>query len=90
MYQGIFSKEFLLFYGETLTYYLTVVSDSGTVNTDSYELSLVDMDTEGRTKYRLLNRMLEARDKNDAAALNEAMDTYLLQDAWVKRFLSVM
>ena len=81
MYHGIFSKEFLLFYGEKLTYYLSITDDSGTTNTDSFEISLVDMDTTGSTKYRLLNRMLEARDLSDMDALEDAMNIYLRQEA---------
>ena len=34
MYQGIFVKEFLLFYGETLEYYLTVELPDDTRQTD--------------------------------------------------------
>lgn len=81
VYHGIFSKEFLLFYGEKLTYYLSITDDSGTTNTDSFEISLVDMDTTGSTKYRLLNRMLEARDLSDMDALEDAMNIYLRQEA---------
>jgi len=90
VYHGIFSREFLLFYGEKLTYYLSIADDSGTTNTEAREVSLTDMDTTGSTKYCLLNRMLEARDENDTAALQKAMSVYLRQEARTTELLHTL
>ena len=90
VYRGIFVREFLLFYGEVLTYYLTVTDKEGTRNTDTYQISLVDMDTSGNTRYKLLNRMLEARDQEDDELLEETMDRYLMQDAFSTRLLHLI
>jgi hypothetical protein len=90
VYEGIFSKEFLLFYGETLTYYLSITTDSGTENTENYEISLGNMETEGTTKYSLLNRMLQARDTNDTRKLRSSLDLYMKQQAYVDRLLEVI
>ena len=61
MYQGIFVKEFLLFYGETLTFYFSVQEDGKSRDTEKLQLSLADMDTAGITRYKLLNQILAAR-----------------------------
>ncbi|MDO4622131.1 MAG: DUF5717 family protein [Eubacteriales bacterium] len=90
VYKGIFVREFLLFYGETLTYYLSVMTNGKIENTDCYEISLSDMDTSGNTKFRLLNRMLEARDNNDSLTLQQTMDQYRSQEAFVDEFLKLM
>jgi len=87
VYRGIFVREFLLFYGETLRYYMSVMTDGKIQDTDTYEVSLVDMDTSGNTKYRLINRMLEARDHGDRKGLEETEKTYLKQEYFVSHFL---
>jgi hypothetical protein len=89
VYRGVFVREFLLFYGETLTYYLSVLRDGKIENTDSYQVSLADMDTEGTTKYRLLNRMLEAGDKGDRASFETALKQYRMQKKYVDTFLKL-
>lgn len=90
VYHGIFVKEFLLFYGESLRYYMSVMDDGKISDSDTYEVSLVDMDTSGATKFRLLNRMLEARDQGDDGKLREAEEQYLRQECFVNRFLKLM
>lgn len=90
MYHGIFVREFQLFYGESLTYYLTVTQNGEVTKTDAYRLSLVDADTEGSTKYRLLNRMLEAVDEDDTQKRDAALKQYLWQDAYVNSFLQMV
>jgi hypothetical protein len=89
VYKGIFVREFLLFYGETLTYYLSVMKDGKVENTDSYQVSLGDMDTKGNTKYRLLNRLLEAMDHGDKASFDRAWRTYRTQKRYVDTFLKL-
>nr|WP_027870987.1 DUF5717 family protein [[Eubacterium] cellulosolvens] len=89
VYKGIFVREFLLFYGETLTYYLSVMKDGKIENTDSYQVTLADMDTEGVTKYRLLNRLLEAEDKGEQGAFSQACRQYRMQTKYVDTFLKL-
>ncbi|MGN0362334.1 MAG: DUF5717 family protein [Bilifractor sp.] len=87
VYRGIFVREFLLFYGETLRYYMSVMTDGQIRDTDTYEVSLVDMDTSGNTKYRLINHMLEERDRGDRQGFEQTMEKYLRQEYFVSRFL---
>ena len=90
MYHGIFVKEFLLFYGETLTYYLTVQEDSGIRKTEKYQLSLVDLDTTGITRYKLLNKILAAKKLGNRDMMDQAVRQYLWQEAFTAEFLHMM
>ena len=87
VYGGIFVREFLLFYGETLTYYTSVMEDGAIRKTEPAQLSLADMDTFGSTRYKLLNRMLETRALGEDDAFEDALGRYLQQKARVERFL---
>ena len=53
MYQGIFVKEFLLFYDEILEYYLTVELPDDTRQTEKKLLTMESRLQEGNTKYQL-------------------------------------
>lgn len=90
MYHGIFVKEFLLFYGETLTYYLTVLDDGEVRKTETYQISLVDMDTSGITRYKLLNKILSARRLGNEELMHQAVSQYLWQDAFVDGLFRMM
>ena len=61
MYQGIFVKEFLLFYDEILEYYLTVELPDDTRQTEKKLLTMEESLQEGNTKYQLINQMLAGR-----------------------------
>lgn len=82
MYQGIFVKEFLLFYGETLTFYFSVQEDGKSRDTEKLQLSLADMDTAGITRYKLLNQILAARKLGNREVMEQAVEKYLWQDAY--------
>ena len=90
MYHGIFVKEFLLFYGETLTYYLTVMEDGEVRKTETYQLALVDLDTSGITRYKLLNKILAARKLGNRELMDQAVKQYLWQDAFVSEMFAMM
>ena len=90
VYRGIFVREFLLFYGETLTYYLSILEHGEIRKTDSYQVSLVGMDTGGITRYKLLNHMLEARAEGNQAELTRTLRQYQSQDAYVRKLLPLM
>ena len=90
VFGGIFVKEFLLFYGEKLTYYLRIMQKGAIRNTDTYEISLTDMDTAGSTRYKLLNRMLEARSQGNEEELRMAWKQYRGQEEAVEQSLSLI
>ena len=89
MYQGIFVKEFLLFYGEVLTYYLSVTERGESRDTEKYQLSLVDMDTAGITRYKLLNQILAARKLGNRQLMEKAVEQYLWQDAFTSALFAL-
>lgn len=89
-YHGIYSREFLMFYGETLVYYLTIEKDGKVEKTPVGRAAPPETEAGGRTKYRLLNRMLRARDVGDAPALEDALQTYLWQNAYVDEYFKLL
>lgn len=90
MYQGIFTKEFLLFYGETLTYHLTVEQDGKTISTPQREIALHGVEAKGRTRYKLLNKILAARALGNQDTMETALKLYLQQEAFVDHVFQLM
>lgn len=90
MYQGIFTKEFLLFYGETLTYYLSVERDGEETASPQREITLQGVETRGRTRYKLLNHILAARALGNQEAAQTALKLYLQQEAFVDAAFTIM
>lgn len=80
MYQGIFVKDFLLFYGETLCYYLTVETEKRTFETEKKTLRVDIAAEDGNSKYQLLNRILEGMKLSNGKQTEEAMEMYLLRE----------
>lgn len=79
VYQGIFVTSFLLFYGETLQYYITEESDEKKVVTESISATLdnkLEAEDELETRYNQINLMLMAKELNDEKALIEMIKTY--------------
>ena len=79
-YHGIFTREFLLFYGEQLDWYVTI--ENGDEISQS-EIKTITMDRElgdDGSKYQLLNQMLADRRLNRGEILEETMNKYLRQE----------
>ncbi len=90
MYRGIFSREFLLFYDERLVYYLTLDQDGEQKKTEVYQLSLMDLDTSGRSRYKLLNKILASRKLGNREGTQEALRRYLWQDAFANQIFTLL
>ncbi len=90
MYQGIFVKEFLLFYGEKLEYYLTFENNQGEGKTEVKTVSMNGEQKEGKTRYRLLNQMLAARALSNTEKAEEAFRRYLQQEALVRNCFTLV
>lgn len=56
MFEGVFAKEFMLFYGEVLEY--TLIRENHPADLTVHTISGDQIDTKGQTKYHRLNRML--------------------------------
>ena len=77
VYEGIFVKNFILFYGEKLQYYITEESEAGETVTESccIEGSMVSRERpEGR--YEMLNEMLACRQLHDTKSLDKQLHIY--------------
>ena len=85
MYQGIFVKEFLLFYDEILEYYLTVELPDDTRQTEKKLLTMEESLQEGNTKYQLINQMLAGRKLGRREQTEKAMEQYLQREHFARK-----
>ena len=83
-------KEFLLFYGETLRYYLTVEQEKETWQTEEKTLRLEDTVWEGNSRYQLINQMLAGRILDQELPLEKAMEQYLERECLAEKLFPVM
>lgn len=90
MYQGIFVKEFLLFYGETLRYYLTVETPKETIETEEKTLMLEETSQEGNSKYQLLNQMLAGQKLLQYEQTEDAMHEYLVRERLAEKMFPLI
>lgn len=90
MYQGIFVKEFLLFYGEKMEYYLTFENGQGRGKTEQKTIAMTGEPKEGKTRYQLLNQMKAARVLGDSKKAEEAFRKYLQQESLVRNCFALV
>ncbi len=78
VYLGIHMKEFILFYNESIQYYITEEDENGQVSvTESVNVRLDhDMKLEEDTRYNHINFMLTALDVQDDITLIESLRNY--------------
>lgn len=77
MYDGIYVKEFILFFGETVQYYLTEEDDSGVQTVESNCISNHDVaPNENQGRYAQLNDILLKAAVEDREALKRQMKNY--------------
>ena len=91
MYEGIFVKSFVLFYGDKIRYYITEESDEGEKTTPEYTIEY-SSSTEGVAsgRYELLNTIMEDEAVGDKDSLASHSDLYAFQNAAVKLFKPVL
>ena len=76
---GIYTKEFVLFHGETIKYYLTEDDGESESIPQSMELR-AEQDTIGRnTPYGLLNNMILCREMREENTLGDLMTDYYVK-----------
>ena len=83
---GIFEKELILFYGESLQYFITEESEQGTEIVESRIIS--HMETEmasGTTKYGKINEILMTRELQDEKTLFSLLEQYYKEEYAIKR-----
>lgn len=72
VFPGIFSREFVLFYGERLSYKVTVTRDGETVSEREDVLFAPRADSSGVTAYERINALLKLMDEGRTAEAAEA------------------
>ncbi len=91
MYGGVFSREFILFFGENLQYYITEEKDGKRELTFSDTVSISDVVSEGReSRYGLLNDMVVARTLRDEDTLIQLMEEYVKDECFTERVFSIL
>lgn len=85
IFLGIHSKEFFLFYHETVQYYITEDAVEGKNITESFH-TICECDTpkEEDSKYNRINLMLLAQELQEDNALLELMDNYVKQEYMIE------
>lgn len=88
-YEGVFVKTFTLFYGEILHYYFVIEREEDQEKTPERTLKVRSVESDGQSKYQLLNQMLAARVQGKRKEAADKMKRYLQQDDFVKRMYQV-
>lgn len=89
-FEGIFVREFTLFAGEELEYYLEEQSEHGVKRTELCLLTSGWEESGGYTQYELLNRILHAKDCGDEKALRQGLEDFLLQEYLAKELFTLI
>ncbi|MDO4614835.1 MAG: DUF5717 family protein [Lachnospiraceae bacterium] len=76
-YRGVFVKEFVLLYGEELTYRISVTHNGQETVTEERTTKTRFIDMKGRNSYQMINQMLWAKEKGDEQELREKLREYL-------------
>lgn len=84
VYEGIFTKTFTLFYGETLHYYFRVELDGKMKKTTERVLTMDKAEGIAMSKYQLINQILSARHLDKENEVVQKMKKYLRQEQFVK------
>ena len=85
-FEGIFTKEFTIFYGDTVQYYITEEENKVGDITESHTLMNDEIDSqtvEGR--FEAVNDMIATREMNDENTLERMMHNYAVSDYLVKQ-----
>ena len=89
MYQGIFTKTFTLFYGETLHYYFRIERNGSSKKTAERTVTMKKVEGTPGSKYQLLNYMLSARRLDKVQEVQERLKQYLRQEQYVKEMFTI-
>ena len=88
MFEGIFAKEFMLFYGEVLEY--TLIRENHPTDLNVHTVSGSQIDTGGQTKYHRLNRMLADWHVGRTDALDEEMQKFITTEHLCRQMFTLL
>lgn len=77
MYQGLFVKRFILFHGDTLSYYVTEKNGQEEKQTEVVTICYEDDMSETDSEYSLLNSLLVAKEMQDSKTVLDLMKQYV-------------
>ncbi|MDO4273024.1 MAG: DUF5717 family protein [Eubacteriales bacterium] len=89
IYEGIFTKTFTLFYGETLHYYFQVEENGKSKKTAERVITMNKVDGTPMSKYQLINQILSARRLEKDQEVVSKMKQYLRQEQYVKEMFVI-
>lgn len=89
VYEGIFTKTFTLFYGETLHYYFRVEQGGKVKNTSERVMTMNKIEGTPFSKYQLINQILSARRLDKEGEVITKMKQYLRQEQYVKDMFAI-
>lgn len=76
VYKGIFTREFVLFYGETLEYYITISREGQEWKSEDFSAKADSCDMDGRSQYQMINQMLELCEAEEPELLIDKIRQY--------------
>ena len=89
VYEGICTKAFTLFYGETLHYYFTIEKDGQKKKTSERVITMNKVEGTPMSKYQLINQILSARRLEKDQEVVAKMKQYLRQEQYVKELFVI-
>ncbi|HEY9575041.1 MAG TPA: DUF5717 family protein [Lachnospiraceae bacterium] len=89
-YLGLFSKEFILLYGEELNYYFTIEHDGKLIKTKEKKLVAREIKGEGFSKFEQINTMLDSYEKGQWKQLEQQLYRYFRYEAVSKKWFLMM
>lgn len=89
MYEGIFTKTFTLFYGETLHYYFHIERNGEVRETVERTVTMKKIEGIPGSKYQLLNQLLSARRLGKKHEVEKGLKRYLRQEQYVKEMFAI-
>ncbi len=88
-FEGIFTKTFTMFYGESLHYYFVVQGPSGPKKTAERVITMNKVEGAPMSKYQLLNQIMAARRLGRSEEVQAKIKQYLRQEQYVKEMFVI-
>lgn len=86
VYEGIFVKSFVLFYGESLQYYISEETENGEIKTPCCRIVNTDVSSEiNEGRYEALNDIIASREAHDGETLRKLVHSYAVNECVVNQ-----
>ena len=89
VYEGIFTKPFTMFYGETLHYYFSEECNGQTKRTPERVLGMSKVEGTPFSKYQMINQILSARKLDKHHEVKQGLKQYFRQEQYVKEMFTI-